>query len=343
MAAAPVAAAEKEAVTTGTRISGLMFADVTNLDLTNDGVDSPASGTGVDVKRFYIGITHTFDEVWSVHVTTDFNYVSNDNQTQLFIKKAYVQAKLSDALAGRLGSADMPWIPFVEGLYGYRYVEQTITDRLKFANSADWGLHAIGKLARDKLNYSVSVVNGAGYKNTTRSSSMDVEARIAFMPIKTLTLALGGYTGKLGKDVEGSATPALHTARRVNALVAWADDKLRVGAEYFYAEDWNQVTAVDSDTADGYSGWASYDFAPKWGVFTGVQVAKTSKDLNPDLEDRYFNVGVAHHPRENIDLALVYKDERVDGGGTVNTSNGVIGGLDEGTYREFGIWVRVAF
>ncbi len=47
--------------------------------------------------------------------TTDFQYVGNDGVTNVYIKKAYVQAKLSDALVFRAGSADLPWVPFVEG------------------------------------------------------------------------------------------------------------------------------------------------------------------------------------------------------------------------------------
>jgi hypothetical protein len=337
--AAPAFAADAESTT----VSGKMFADFSHIDLQNDGVDSAANGTGIDVKRFYLGVNHNFDDIWSVNVTSDFNYVSNDSETQVYIKKAYLQAKLSDALVGRLGSADLPWVPFVEDLYGYRFVENVIVDRLKFGTSADWGLHAGGKVSDGMFNYAVSVVNGAGYKNPTRSKSMDVEARAGFMPIQGLTLALGGYSGKLGKDVEGSATPVEHTAERADALAAYVSGPLRLGAEYFHVKDWNQVTTVASDKADGYSLWGSYNFTPMWGVFARADAAKTSRDLNSDLKDEYFNVGLVSHPRKNIDLAFVYKHEKVDGGGTVSTSNGTIGGLDEGKYDEFGVWGQVAF
>ncbi|MDB6160467.1 MAG: porin [Gammaproteobacteria bacterium] len=36
----------------------------------------------------------------------------------------------------------MPWDPFAESLYAYRYVEKTITDRLGYSNTTDWGLNA---------------------------------------------------------------------------------------------------------------------------------------------------------------------------------------------------------
>jgi len=337
--ALPASAADEESTT----LNGKMFVDLTNIDLKNDSVKTAASGTGVDVKRFYLGATHTFDKVWSVNVTTDFNYVSNDSQTQVFIKKAFVQAKLSDAFFGRLGSADLPWVPFVEDLYAYRYVENVIIDRLKFGTSADWGLHGGGKVADGALNYAVSVVNGAGYKNPTRSKSMDVEARVGYVPVKGLTLAAGFYSGKLGKDIQGTTTPTQHTANRFDAIAAYVSSDLRLGAEYFQAKDWNQVASVASDKADGVSVWASYNFRPQWGVFARGDSAKTSKDLNSDLKDEYFNVGLVHHPRKNVDIAFVYKHEKVDGGGTVSTSNGTIGGLNEGKYDEVGVWGQVAF
>jgi hypothetical protein len=338
----PAAAADSAGSTT---ISGKIYADFTNLDLTNGGVDSSANGTGIDVKRFYLGVTHNFDDIWSVNLTTDFNYVSDDSETQLYVKKAYIQARLSDALVLRAGSADLPWVPFVEDLYGLRFVENVIIDRLKFGTSADWGVHALGKVADGKVNYDVAIINGAGYKNPTRTNSMDLEARVAFVPLAGLSLALGGYSGKLGKDVEGGA-PALHTAQRLDALAAYVAGPLRIGAEYFQARNWTQVTSVATDKADGFSVWGSYDFNPKLGVFARGDWAKPSKELNSDLKDEYFNVGLVSHPRENIDVALVYKRERVTGGGVISTSNGNIGstsGTGEGKYDEIGIWAQAVF
>jgi len=337
--AGPALAADGES----TIVAGRMFADFSNIDLKNDGVESTANGTGIDVKRFYLAVTHNFDDIWSVNVTSDFNYVANDGETQIFIKKAYLQAKLSEAFTARLGSADLPWVPFVEDIYGYRWVENVIIDRLKFGTSADWGVNVNGKAADGMLNYSASVVNGAGYKNPTRSDSMDFEARVGFVPVAGLTLAVGGYSGKLGKDINNSPTPTQHTANRFDALVAYVQGPLRAGAEYFQAKNWNNVLTPASDKADGESVWASYNFTDMWGVFGRYDNAKTSKDLLPNLKDKYFNVGLVNHPRKNIDLALVYKNDKVDGGGVVATSNGNIGGVRDGKYDEVGVWAQVQF
>src|SRR4051812_16859468 len=82
-----------------TTVGGNLFIDFTNINFKNDDVKQSAkSGTGLDVKRGYLIVNHTFDDMWSANITTDFNYEGGTtNETQVFIKKAYLQAKLSDA------------------------------------------------------------------------------------------------------------------------------------------------------------------------------------------------------------------------------------------------------
>jgi hypothetical protein len=318
-----------------TQVSGRMYFDLTNLKQTRDGAKVAPSGVGFDVKRFYLGVDHRFNDTWSANLTTDVAYVSGEGLTQVYVKKAYLQAKLSDAAVIRFGSADMPWVPFAEDVYGYRFVEPALIDRTKFGTSADWGVHVGGKLAGGLLNYAVSVVDGAGYKNPVRSKGMDVEGRVS-LNYDGVVLGLGGYSGKLGKDVQGGP-PTRHTATRFDALAAYVQPRFRIGAEYYAASDWNTVTAAASDRSDGYSIFGSYNVTPQVSVFGRHDWVKPSKDLNPSEKENYFNVGVNWQPAKIVDLALVYKRGRVDRG-LFSTSNGVIGGVDNGTYDEIGLW-----
>jgi hypothetical protein len=348
-------------------IGGKIFADVSNIDQTNNGTDTAASGTGVDVKRFYLIINENFDSIWSAKLESDATYNSvagstctgsgatlactsstTSQQVDVYMKNAWLQATLSKAFWVRLGESDMPWIPFDEGVYNFRFVENTLIDRLHFGNSADWGLHVGGDIAGKVLSYQISAVNGAGYKNPTRSKDMDVEGRVDFQPLPGLVFALGGYSGKLGNDKNGSTAPTIyHTANRVDALAAYTNNGLRVGVEYFAANDWTTVTKSASDKADGTSVFASYDFTPMVGVFGRWDQAKLSKDLAPGLKDQYFNLGVVTHPIKNVDVALVYKHEKMDGGtsttATYSTTNGSGFSEIDGKYDEIGLWAQVAF
>jgi hypothetical protein len=319
-------------VVNDTQLGGKMFFDLTNIDQQNNGEKTSASGTGFDVKRFYLSVTHQFDPTWSANLTTDFQYNSSlDSAADIYVKKAYLQGKFSDAFTVRAGSADLPWIPFAENYYGYRYVENTVTDRLKFGTSADWGVHAGGDLAGKKVNYAVSVVNGAGYKNPTRSNSMDVEGRVGFVPVEGMVVAVGAYSGKLGKDTQSVDT--LHTAQRGDLMVAYAKNSFRVGGEYFTATNWNNVLTAASDKADGYSLWASFGLG-SGGVtaFARYDKSNLSKDLDPSLEDTYYNLGVEFPLRKGVKLAAAYKhDQRKD-----DTA------VDLKT-QEIGVWGEVSF
>jgi Phosphate-selective porin O and P len=314
-----------------TTISGKMFFDVTNIDQTSNGDKTNASGTGIDVKRFYLGVTHQFNDIWSANLTTDFQYNSAlDSAADIYVKKAYVQGKFSDAFIARAGSADLPWVPYVEDQYGFRYVENTLVDRLKFGTSADWGLHAGGNIG-GITNYAVSVVNGAGYKVHTRSKSVDVEGRVAFTPVEGLVIAAGGYSGKLGKEVEN--TDALHTATRGDLMVAYSNSRFRLGGEYFRAQNWNNVVTAESDSASGYSVWGSVGLGTG-GItaFARYDRADMSEDLDPSLQDTYYNFGVEFPITKGFKLAAVYKNTRREDDSTTDLKS-----------RELGMWGEVKF
>jgi len=327
-----------------TAIGGRVYADATSKENTDEGtgVQSNDSGVGVDVKRFYFTLTHDFNTTWSAQFQTDIGD-QGAKRYDVFVKKAYIQLKLANAAIFRLGAADTPWIPFVEGIYGQRYFEQTITDSLGFGTSAEWGLHVLGKAANDKLDYALTIGNGKGYTDPSRSKSVDFEGRVSFEPVSGLTVAVGGYSGTRGQDTD--AAPAKHTATRLNALANWVIGPVKVGGEYFTADNWTQVTKVPEDKSDGYSVWLQVHPTPYWTLFGRYDSANPSKDLNPGLKVTSYNLGVQWKPVKPLTLALAYKHAEAKGG-TVSTGNGTIGSNvpgAKGTYNEIGLWFGFDF
>jgi hypothetical protein len=324
---APPAPLAPDAWAGNTRIGGTAFIDFTDLDQTSHGAKTAAAGTGLDVKRFYLTVDHTFNDVWSANLTTDFNYTSVTGETQVFVKKAYLQGAFSPLATLRVGSAGMAWIPLVEDWYGYRFVENTLVDRAKFGTSADWGVHLLGDAGM--FNYQMSAINGGGYKNPSRSASMDFEGRVGFQPIKELMIAVGGYRGDLGKDTHG--TPARHDAHRYDAMIAWRGGGFRAGGEYFRASNWNNVLTAATDSATGWSAWSSYDFA-RASVFARYDRVNPSRRLDPSLTDTYYNFGVAFPLTPGVRVAVAYKSELLRDNSKINTRS-----------RELGAWGEVKF
>ncbi|HWW63306.1 MAG TPA: hypothetical protein VNZ43_00960 [Sphingomonadaceae bacterium] len=325
-----------------TSISGRMYFNVSSVKREVNGQETEHDG-GFLIKRFYLGVDHKFNDVFSGNITTDIDSVVGTNGSTigkgLYVKKAYLQAKLDKALVIRLGAADLPWIPYAEGLYGYRHIENTLADRTKFGTSADWGVHVMGEFADGLVSYQVSAIDGAGYRDPKFTKTIDLEGRIS-VAYKGFNVGVGGYTGKLGKDQQDAITH--HRANRLNALIAYKTKLFTVGGEYFSAKNWTQVTSVVEDKAEGYSVFGSVSPLPKWSIFGRYDWVKPRKDTVSDFKDHYYNVGIQYSPAKIVDLALVYKRDKADNG-ILSTSNGNIGGSIDGTYSEFGLFGQFRF
>ncbi|HTW74946.1 MAG TPA: hypothetical protein VMD56_08535 [Steroidobacteraceae bacterium] len=379
-----------------TSIDGQVFADLSDIDQQQNGTDVAPSGVGFDIKRAYLIVDHSFDDTWSANLTTEAQYIGSSSGTgysssttsnsggvtEVFIKLLYLQARLNDAFVVHAGSYNSPWYGYAVNLYGYRYIERLMTERLGFANSADWGANASGVAGGNGVfNYSLSVVDGGGYKNPTRTKDVDVEAAILVKPLAWLNFGAGAYSGHLGQVTQTTADEASHTATRWDLIAAVLTRTLRVGVEYLDARDFKtanpstgvlsgpggvvvatNATAKDptgtvvSDQAEGYSSWASYVFLPRWSVFTRYDDVRPSLDYDPNLSDHYLNFGVSYEPIPNIDLALVYKHEKVtDGSLSVSSGDGnstyIIGGTaaagtgihTSGQFNEVGVYTQYTF
>ena len=323
-----------------------IYADMSSITNSSDGTDVNPTGYGFDVKRGYLTLDTAFNDDWSMRFRTDFNYKSVISETNVYIKNLYAQRKLGNGMKLRIGVADMPWIPHMEDLYRFRYVENVMVDEYHFANSADWGLHLLGN--ENKINWQVSLVNGGGYKNPSRSKGMDLEGRLDYNAIGGLHLVFGGYTGKRGKDTQNTA--ANNTASRYDLAAVYEAKGWNAGVDYFSAKNWNTVTDPYTSKADGYSVFGSYNFTPVWAVFARYDHLKPCKDVtqatNPtcysDTKNTYYNVGLQYIASKQIRIAFVYKYDKADNG-FVSTANGSIGGVGSGKYQEFGIWMQAAF
>jgi hypothetical protein len=343
-----------------TQVSGRMYYDLTNIHEKSNvgapGLSFPAptghsaNGTNFDIKRFYVSIDHQFNSIFSGNITTDFNYDSGPaGATQLYIKKAYLQGKFSPWFTVRLGAADMPWIPFVEDAYGYRYVEFTLIDRTKFGTSSDWGAHILGSgpVGPATVGYQISIVNGMGYKKpgfiggVNRSEGMDFEGRVN-VGYKGVVAAVGGYSGKLGQDFDGVTT--YHTAHRFDALLYYSNTLFRIGGEYMWANadvSASQITLPPPGVADDSQGWEVFgnvNITPQIALFGRYDWVKPRHNTNPALKNDYYNIGISYEPVKIVDFALVYKHEAIDNGAFSSQNFATTALNGKATYNEVGLW-----
>jgi len=400
-AAASTAGAAGIDVGANTTIGGELFADFSHIQLQNENsngqrIDTAPNGTGFDVKRFYLIVDHKFNDVWAADLTTDAQFttastatvstpasgstpagtttaLTNQNSSggvnEVFIKKLYLEGAFNKLFVLRIGSYNGAWTSFAESNYGYRYIEKTTTDRLGFANTADWGIHASGVYGANLVNYQFSVVNGGGFKNPTRTKDVDFEGRVGVNPLSWLTVGGGFYSGHLGQITAANENFPKNTATRYDALAAVSIIGIHVGTEWYQAKNYKTVNTLaasvfgtsavvntasvgpTNDKATGFSSWLSYDFNSQFQAFARYDNAKLSANVNPNLRDEYFNLGAVYKPIKPLDLAVVYKNEKVEhGSNTISGANAngsyTIGGATSsryGRFSEYGVYAHYKF
>jgi len=93
---------------------------------------------------------------------------------------------------------------------------------------------------------------------------------------------------------------------------------------------------------DGWSAFGSFNVNKKLGLFARYDWVDPNKRTSEALHENYCNVGASYTVTNGIDVALVYKRDRAENG-FVSTSNGTIGGINDGTYDELGIFTQLKF
>lgn len=318
-----------------TTIQGKTYLDGSYIDSRTgapNGSKNSDSGAGFNLKRFYLTFNQQFNKMFSARFRTDvesFGGASgHPNAYSVYVKNAWVKAKFNNAFALQVGIADLPWIPYVENLYGYRYVEHVLIDRTHYGTSADMGVQAMGKLADGKIDYQMAIVNGGGYHNLKRTKTVDFTGRVGFHPTSHITFALGGRVGKNGNDqynTAHSSTP--RTATRLDGVLAYVSKSVRVGASGFWAKNFqsNEILGtVASDKAYGVSGWASYvlPFAKhQWSIFGRYDYVRPHNKTNSAMKDQYANAGVQYQPVKPLKIALVYKYDKITQGSAGSAYN----------------------
>ncbi|HFK2948970.1 TPA: hypothetical protein ACGY8F_003965 [Stenotrophomonas maltophilia] len=300
-----------------TRISGTIFANASDREGDFD----------AELKRFFVNIDHDFNEDWSLHFTSDVQWVRDSDPTDLWVLHMYLQRRLGQNASLQVGSAPQPWIPRMTKLNGFRYVDSPLLARAGVGSPAEWGVHLKGQ--QGAASYAVSVVTGSGYKKPTLGDTPDVEAAVDWQLADGWTVVLGGYRGRRAQDRGPGGVE--HTATRLNAALAYVGEAGRWGVEGFEADNWNRINRVEPDESRGWSTWGSYRVAPEWTVFARHDRITPSRLLDPGAENEFSQAGVEWSPSRNLRLALAGKREEIEMAGVRRSGN------------EFGIWAQLNY
>ena len=163
------AAVEAKKAEPSWKISGLMFGDY--YWVATDHRDALEDQNGFWFRRIYLTYDQKFSEAFSMRLRLEMNSPGDFSTSQRltpYVKDAWVKWTNGNH-AVLFGIVPTPSFEFVESVWGYRSVEKTPLDLLRWDSSRDTGLLAQGALG-GRTRYSVQVGNGSGVNGETDSA-----------------------------------------------------------------------------------------------------------------------------------------------------------------------------
>lgn len=286
-------------------------------------VDDLGKGEGFnrfDIERAYLSFDSNIAENAKVRVRTDVynntksvSFTSGDGKDvkvgsyydgwTVRIKNAYVDLKMIPMTTVSFGVIGTPWIPAVEGAWGYRFVKPTLTDAEKLMASADFGVSLDFKIPQNYGDIVLAVVNGNGYSKIEDDKYKDIVPMITITPLPNdavfKKLALSGYY-YLGKKASGDESV---DKTRGGGMVSFGYDFINVGGEFDVSKD------VDVNGM-GFSGFGEVKlgkFLPAPLNNLGVIARLDSWDPNTDKEDDAHSIiiaGLTYNVTKNVRSVL---------------------------------------
>jgi hypothetical protein len=234
---APQAAAEPAKTEPNWKITGLVYGDY--YWLAADHREALEDQNGFWLRRIYLTYDHTFSQAFSTRLRLEMNSpgdFSSSNRMTPYVKDAWVKWT-HGRQAVFFGLAQTPGFEFVESVWGYRSVEKTPLDLLRWDGARDMGLLAQGALG-SRTRYSVQVGNGSGVNGETDRAKA-VRAAVRYEVVKGLTVE--GYA-----DLQDRAGAERWNTWQV--FGAFVRPGGRVGAQF--SEQHRQLASGDESTLD---------------------------------------------------------------------------------------------
>jgi hypothetical protein len=300
----PAHARDADAVRFGAKIYA-SYGAMLSAPPSEGGGDGDLYPNGFDIQRVYLTTKGTIDETFSVRVTTDVGR-TDDHRLQVFLKYAYLSAKLGSDVKLMVGSAGTPYVGMTEQFWGHRWVARSFTDQEGLLDSADLGVHLKGTHGDGLVDWQAAVINGEGYDNPESNATKAVQARLTVDPLKggEISLPITAFASKdvyTEDDVDGTTTMVVaigvgHGLGKVWGEYVAADDGDIKGAGVsaaavinvvdvanvvFRCDRWDPDTETDDDGHTTLRVGLTRDLAKKTSV--GLTYESTRPEVDTDL------------------------------------------------------------
>jgi hypothetical protein len=221
----------------------------------------PKDSSGFQIRRLQLFYDYTFSDEFSTRFQLEGNEQSLDpnGRLSLYMKTAYLEWKnLVPKSSLYIGLVPTPtWIN-VEGQWGYRSVEKTITDFRGLGSLTDMGVHLRGTLFSDgSVGYSLMIGNGNAQK-PENNNFKKYYAMINGKPLQNLSVE--AYV-----DYESNAQQKDRTTWK--AFLSYQEPSFMIGMEILEQVQKKQDTFFADDAPFGISVFSWYRLFDQWKVY----------------------------------------------------------------------------
>ena len=294
------------------------FSGLTYFDYTYDLTEDAENDDGFGLKRVYFTYKQDLSENISYKFQTDVGQLEvgglegiKKTQFVAYLKKAQLDW---ETLHGKFtfGMQGMNIFNVTEKTWGFRFLQKSAIDKYKLSSSADMGIKYAGKF--NKLNYSIMVTNGSGYKQSENDQYKKTSIQVVYGE-KKLVKNDGFNIG-----LSFASEPYNHTETEKAATMllsvysGYAANGLRIGAEYDRYRD------VGEDISRQIiAGYISYEL---YGKIEGIfYIDNFDSDVyyngneNKDLIRKTdLIVGVNYKPEKGLTIAPNLRISKPDDG-----------------------------
>jgi hypothetical protein len=257
----------------------------------------PRDSSGFQIRRLHLFYDYTFSETFSSRIQFEGNEKSLDpnGRLSLYLKAAYLEWKnLVPGSSVYIGLVPTPTWMNVEGQWGYRSVEKTITDFRGLGSSNDMGVHLRGTLfSEGSVGYSLMVGNGNAQK-PENNTYKKYYAMVHGSPVQHLSL-------EAYMDYEPSAQDRNRTTWKT--FLSYQEPSLLVGAEIIEQLQQKQ-DSLNADCAPfGISLFSWYRLSDHWKVYGRIDYYDPNQlSSHTGFYEYFISLGVDYSPMKNIHL-----------------------------------------
>jgi hypothetical protein len=298
------------------QVSGQAFAYYT---YTTSGIEGKDFNR-FDLDRLYLTAKGQVFEDGKFQLTTDLyrNTATGSYYSgfALRVKFAFFDYTPASELSIKFGVIPTVWPGFVDGVWKYRGISATITDRQGYYSTADIGMSVSYALPERMGDVTGFILNGNGFTSPETNRFKDFALKASITPfvdnslLKTLLFA--GYAYK------GSNLSAVSNALkrdRVGGLVSYNYSVATVSAEYNIRKDApSNPDTVSTGNALSLFGEIKVpieEWKNKLTLFWRYDIAEPNVDKGGDMT-RFGILGVAYKPTDKITVAIDHQWVRAE-------------------------------